>query len=88
MTIFIVTTGNPAFAQDPDRTGAEVFAKDRVASKFYRNKGHADAAAKVLAKKYPGEMFAVFKVDSFFEAKEPEIMEKVLDEQGQIVPKG
>lgn len=87
MTIFIVTTGNPAF-QEADRTGAEPFAKDRVASKFYRNKGHADAAAKVLAKKYPGEMFAVFKVDSFFEAREPEVMEKVLDEQGQIVPRG
>lgn len=87
MTIFIVTTGNPGF-QDPDRNGAEPFAKERCATKFYRNKGQADTAAKTLAKKYPGEMFAVFKVDSFFEAREPEVMEKVLDEQGQIVPKG
>ena len=88
MTIFIVTCGNPVFAQDADRAGAEPFSKERTVTKFYRNKGHADNAAKELAKKHPGELFAVFRADSLYEAKAPEVMEKMMDEQGQIVPRG
>ena len=87
MTIFIVTCGNPGMG-DPDRNGAEPFVKERNVTKFYRNKGQADNAAKELAKKHPGELFAVFKADSLYEAKAPEVMEKMLDDQGQIVPRG
>lgn len=87
MTIYIVAQGNPRL-KDTDAEGAEKFDTDRTVSRFFRNKGTADAAAKRLARKYPGELFAVFSVDSLFEAKEPEIMEKTVDDQGQIVPKG
>ena len=87
MTIFIVAPANPR-RRDADGNGAESFDKDRSPSKFYRNKGHAETMAKQMAAKYPGELFSVLKVDSIFEAKQPEIMEKALNDQGEIVPRG
>ena len=89
--IYIVGTANPTL-RDPDGTGAEAFLtgaeKGRTITKFYRNKGNAERAAKELAKKYTGELFAVFSITDLYEAKAPEIMEKVLTENGEIVPKG
>lgn len=84
--IFIVCAANPT-QRDGDALGAEAFQKDRTITKFFRNKGNAERAAKELAKKYPGELFGVFGASGLYEAKAPEIMEKILNEQGEIVPK-
>ena len=87
MSIYIVAPADPR-RRDADGLGAEAFDKDRSPSKFYRSQANAAQAARALASKYPGELFAVMKVDLIFEAKQPEIMEKALNDQGEIVPRG
>lgn len=88
--IYLVGTANPT-VRDQDGEGAEAFItggdKARTITKFYRNKGNAERAAKKLAQKHTGELFAVFCISDLYEAKAPEIMEKVLTETGEIVPK-
>ena len=87
MSIFIVSSANPR-ARDQDGSGAELFETGKNITKFYRNKGNAERAVKALAAKFPGELFGVFEAHNLYEAKAPEIMEKVLNEQGEIVPRG
>ena len=86
MTIFVLTTASPRM-RDPDGQGAEPFEKERTITKFYRLRHHADRAAHAMAAKYPWEMFAVFKVDTIYEAKPAEVMEKVVNDAGEVVPK-
>ena len=86
MTIFLVTSANPTL-QPAAGDGSETFSNDRKVSKYYRRKDNAVRAAKVLAAKYPGELFGVFEAGALFEAKEPEIMEKKLNDVGEIVPR-
>lgn len=85
--IYLVGGATPIPVQGPDGKGAEAIATDRIIKKFYRSERHAKAAAQELAKKYPGEVFGVFAASSLYEAKQPEVMEKVLNESGEIVPK-
>lgn len=85
--IYLIGAANPLPVTGADGTGAEALATDRRVTKYYRTEVHAQRAAQALAKKYPGEVFAVFKASSLYEAKQPEIMEKVLNESGEIVPK-
>lgn len=84
--IYIIAAANPR-PRDQGPDGSEAFEKDRTITKFYRNKGTAEAAAKELARKFPGELFGVFGGTDLYEAKAPEIMEKTLTETGEIVPK-
>lgn len=85
--IFIISGATPVPISGPDGTGSEPFANDRQIKKFYRSERHAKIAAQNLAKKYPGEVFGVFAASSLYEAKQPEVMEKVLNESGEIIPK-
>lgn len=85
--IFIVTCADAGVAL-ADASGAEAFVAERRVTKFYRERRRAENAAKAMAQKYPGEMFAVFEARSLYEAKQPEIMEKVVSETGEIVPRG
>lgn len=85
--IFIVTCADAGVAM-ADAAGAEAFVAERRVTKFYRERRRAESAAKAMAQKYPGEMFAVFEARSLYEAKQPEIMEKVVSETGEIVPRG
>ena len=87
MSIFIISLANPR-PRDQDNTGAEAFETGKNVTKFYRRRDHAERAAKALAAKFPGELFGVFEAHNLYEAKAPEIMEKVLNEQGEIVPRG
>lgn len=85
--IYLIGAATPLPTAGPDGHGAEQFVPDRIVKKFYRNERQAKAAAQALAKKFPGEVFGVFSPSSLYEAKQPEIMEKVLNEAGEIVPK-
>lgn len=85
--IYLIGSANPLPVHGADGTGAEVFQNDRKVTKYYRTEAHAQRAAQALAKKYPGEVFGVFSASCLYEAKQPEIMEKVVNEAGEIVPK-
>lgn len=85
--IYLVGAATPVPLAGPDGRGSEPFATDRVLKRFYRNKTQAERAAQDLAKKFPGEVFGVFVAGTLYEAKQPEIMEKVVNEAGEIVPK-
>ena len=85
--IFIIAPATPAALGNADNRGSEGFANDRIIKRFYRSKGHAQTAIKELARKYPGEVFGIFEATTLYEAKQPEIMEKVVNETGEIVPR-
>jgi len=63
--------------------GTDRFPNNKRPTTFFHERKSAIREAKNLAKEQPQVQFAVFKVDSIFEAAEPTIIEKFINEDGE-----
>jgi hypothetical protein len=65
-------------------TGGINFPREDVVKQYHTSEGAALAEAENLAKKYPGEQFAVFAVKAIRESKAT-LIKKTINEAGEIV---
>lgn len=87
VNVFIVM---PApIPQPQDEFGSERLAKDSIVTKIFRSKDTALEYAKEQAKKKPGvQVVVVGPVCKIVQAKEPEIIESVVNDTGEVIPQG
>jgi hypothetical protein len=63
--------------------GTDNFPRAATPKVFYHEKKTALKAAKSLARDNPQVQYAVFKIDTIFEAAEPTVVEKFINEDGE-----
>lgn len=83
--LYVVIKLQPTFV-GVSSTGGNAMIKEDVVKECFSDMRSAQDAAVAQASKYPGVPFAVMSISKVFETGQPIILEKTVNERGELIP--
>lgn len=85
--VFEITNDPERLAQRGESSGATALDRASTIKEYFHTEPNADTCARKKAASNPGKQYAVMGIVKIFETTTPKVLEKVLNERGEIVMK-